>query len=103
MGKILRHTHHAVHRRAQRNLTERDVQFVLEHGRRIRCGGVLHVFLGKRDIPDDQETRRQFERLEGTTLVINETDYDHLVLITTYRNRRALKQIRSKPRYERVA
>jgi hypothetical protein len=93
MGKILRHTHHAVHRRAQRNLTERDVQFVLEHGRRIRCGGVLHVFLGKRDIPDDQETRRQFERLEGTTLV----------LITTYRNRRALKQIRSKPRYERVA
>jgi hypothetical protein len=104
MGKNMRRTNHAVQRQAQRNLSDADVWFVLEHGRRIYGAGVLHVFLGQRDIPDDKETQRQFRRLEGTVLVMNQDDEDDtLVLITAYRNRRGLKQIRSKAKYTRAA
>jgi hypothetical protein len=105
MGKNMRRTSHALQRQAQRNLSDADVWFVLEHGRRIYGAGVLHVFLGQRDIPDNKEIQRQFRRLEGTTLVIDldNNDNDTLILITAYRNRRGLKQIRSKAKYARAA
>lgn len=96
-------TSHAVYRQAQRNLSDRDVQFVLAHGRLIRCAGAMHVFLGRRDIPGDRETQREFGRLEGTVLVLTRyREKQHRpLLITAYRNRRGLKQIRSKAKYDR--
>jgi hypothetical protein len=101
MDRTLLQTGHAVHRQAQRNLSDRDVQFVLEYGRRIYCAGVLHIFLAQRDIPSDKWIQRRYGRLEGTTLVMDTTDEDELVLITAYRNRRALKNIRSKAKYDK--
>jgi hypothetical protein len=95
------YTNHAVHRQAQRNLSDQDVQFVLEHGRHVRCAGALHVFLGRKDIPKSKELRSRFARLEGTTLVMDDTR-EEPVLITVYRNRRALKQIRLKAKYDRI-
>jgi hypothetical protein len=59
---------------------------------------VLHVFLGRKDIPYDEF--RKVERLEGTVLVMDDT-HPEPVLITVYRNRRALKSIRSKQKYLR--
>ncbi len=97
---MMQQTDHAVHRQAQRNLSDRDVRFVVEHGRRIYCAGALHIFLGQRDIPADRAIQRQFRRLEGTTLVMGMLD-DALILITAYRNRRGFKQIRSKAKYDR--
>ncbi len=93
-------TAHARSRQAQRNLSEQDVQFVLAHGRRYRCAGALHIFLGHRDLPTDKMTYQRFSHLEGTTLVLDDT-YAEAVLITAYRNRNATKQIRSKRKYER--
>lgn len=93
-------TRHAESRQAQRNLSPEDIEFVWEYGRRVRCAGVLHIFLGKRDIPVEREVARRFARLEGTTLVMDDT-WNELVLITAYRNRRGLKQIRAKQKYER--
>lgn len=96
----MRQTKHAVLRQAQRNLTEQDIEFVYEHGRFIRSAGTLHVFLGRRDIPNDKHLHQRFGRLEGTTLVMD--DGGRLpVLITTYRDRRASKSIRSKAKYRR--
>lgn len=95
---MLRSSQHAILRQAQRNLSSSDITFILENGRRIRSGGVLHVFLGRKDIPFDES--RKVERLEGTVLVMDDT-HPEPVLITVYRNRRALKSIRSKQKYLR--
>ncbi len=93
-------TMHAQSRQAQRNLSTEDIWFVWEHGRRVRCAGALHVFLGKRDLPVDRILARRFAHLEGTTLVMDDRSHE-VVLITAYRNRRGLKQIRAKRKYER--
>ena len=92
-------TYHAWHRQARRNLSDQDVDFVFEHGRHIHCAGVLHIFLGKRDIPCDKETYQRFAHLEGTVLVLSASQ-GIKQLITTYRNRQGLKKIRRKTKYE---
>jgi|HigsolmetaAR201D_1030396.scaffolds.fasta_scaffold42774_2 hypothetical protein len=97
---MLRSSQHAILRQAQRNLSSSDITFILENGRRIRSGGVLHVFLGRKDIPYNES--RNLERLEGTVLVMDDS-YTDPVLITVYRNRRALKSIRSKQKYLRAS
>jgi hypothetical protein len=100
MQHMLYPTIHALHRQAQRNLSDDDIQFVMKHGRRIHCAGALHVFLGWRDIPSDKELARRYGRLEGTVLVLAQAA-DELVLVTAYRNRRALKAVRAKTKYDR--
>lgn len=94
------YTSHARERQAQRNLSTEDVQFVWEYGRAFRSAGALHIFLGRRDLPADRAMYRRFAHLEGTTLVLDDT-HSEPVLITVYRNRRATKQIRSKAKFER--
>ena len=95
-----RATYHAQIRQAQRNLSYDDVSFVLRYGQYLRCAGVLHVFLGRRNIPSDQDAYRQYAHLEGTILVLDDT-YEAPTLITVYRNRQGLKSIRSKAKYNR--
>ncbi|NJP05974.1 MAG: DUF4258 domain-containing protein [Chloroflexaceae bacterium] len=97
---VLQRTYHALHRQARRNLSDQDVHFVMQHGRWFRSAGVLHIFLGRRDIPNDRTIHKRFGRLEGTTLVVSE-EGDSPVLVTAYRNRRGLKRIRSKDKYDR--
>lgn len=95
-------SNHARLRQAQRNLKDDEVAFIMRHGRRIRSGGVLHIFLGRRDIPTDRATFQKYHHLEGATLVINDAGKTP-VLITVYRNRRALRDIRRKQKYDRAA
>jgi hypothetical protein len=94
-------SNHARVRQAQRNLTDDEVAFIMRHGRRIRSGGALHIFLGRRDIPNDRAIFQKYHHLEGATLVINDKGYTP-VLITVYRNRRALRDIRRKQKYNRA-
>ncbi|MBK8905958.1 MAG: DUF4258 domain-containing protein [Anaerolineaceae bacterium] len=69
-------------RMAQRNLNWEDIHFVLQNGQRTRKAGVIHVFLGSRDIPP--ELRKRYGRLEGTIILVSKnTD----TIITVYRNR----------------
>lgn len=93
-------TYHAQQRQTRRNLSAEDVQFVWAYGRRYRCAGALHVFLAGRDLPGDKTLYRRFARLEGTTLVLDDT-HPEPVLITVYRNRRATRQLRSKAQRQR--
>ncbi len=96
---------------AQRNLSERDVEYVLKHGCRVYNGGVEFRFLRKRDIP--RQDRSEFGRLEGTAVVMrnhapnaewsvvqdealvsNQNESD---VITVWRNRKhGLRRIRHK-------
>lgn len=98
--RTMTYTSHAQDRQAQRNLSTEDVQFVWEYGRTYRCAGALHVFLGRRDLPMDKAIYQRFAHLEGTTLILDDTHAEP-VLITVYRNRRGTKRIRSKAKYER--
>lgn len=78
---------------AQRNLSERDVEYVLKHGCREFSGGVEFRFLRKRDIPAQDQSR--FARLEGTAVVVASTSKSDV--ITVWRNRKhGLRRIRHK-------
>ena len=100
MQMTIRSTSHARSRQARRNLSDQDVRFVFEHGRRMRCAGALHVFLGRRDIPADKEIHSRFAHLEGTMLVMDDTQGE-VILITAYRNRQGLRRLRVKAKYDR--
>ena len=95
---------HASQRLAQRNLSSRDIEYVLSHGRQIRNGKALFICLGRRDIPSADLRESRLTRLEGTVLVLDPMTGSHLT--TAYRNRRSgirdvkRKQKHSLPRYE---
>jgi hypothetical protein len=84
-------TDHAIERMAQRNLTISDVQFTMKHGQRVYRTGVVFIFLGRRDMPDDKI--KQFGRLEGTTVLLNPKTRE---VVTVYRNRNGLRKIKRK-------
>jgi len=88
-------SNHAVTRMAQRNLSAEDVEYVIQFGCRVRSGGALHYFLRYNDIP--KSDRKRVRRLEGTTVLM---DRSGQYIITVYRNRRGLKGIRQKVKWE---
>lgn len=88
-------SNHALTRMAQRNLSTEDVEYVLQFGYRVRSGGALHYFLRHADIP--QGDRKRTQRLEGTTVLM---DRNGQFIITVYRNRRGLKVLRQKVKWE---
>jgi hypothetical protein len=91
-----RFTYHAVTRMAQRNLTEADVFFVLRYGQRWHRDGVVFYFLGKCDLPASASCHAQ--RLEGATVIV---EPQAQVIITVYRNRKALRRIKRKHKQTR--
>jgi hypothetical protein len=99
-------SNHASQRLAQRNLSTRDIEYVLNHGRRIRNGKALFICLGRRDIPVTDLRESSVTRLEGTVLVLDPMTGSHLT--TAYRNRRSgIRDVKRKqkhalpPRYSR--
>jgi len=88
-------SNHAATRMAQRNLSTEDVAYVIQYGYRVRSGGALHYFLRHDDIP--KVDRKRLQRLEGTTVLM---DRSGQFIITVYRNRRGLKDIRQKAKWE---
>lgn len=89
---------HATQRLAQRNLTYRDIEYVLSHGRRIRNGKALFICLGRRDIPAHDLRENKLRRLEGTVLVLDPVSGSHLT--TAYRNRRSgIRDIKRKHKH----
>ena len=86
---------HASRRRAQRNLSAEDVQYVYAHGRLHHNGKATFVHLGLRDIPLEDRRDDRLRRLEGTVLVLDPNTGCHLT--TAYRNRqRGSRDIRRK-------
>jgi len=86
-------TEHAAWRAASRNLSEKDIHYVLRYGQVCHCAGAVFYFLGQRHIPTQDLAIAAIARLEGTLVV---TDRHHPTIITVYRNRAGLKGIRKK-------
>ena len=75
---------------SQRNISEDDINIVLRFARFLHRAGADFFFLGRRDLPDD--VSREHARLVGTVLV-----YVDGTLATTYRNKKAMSFIKTKP------
>ncbi len=89
---------HAARRLAQRNLTERDIQYVMRHGRCIHNGSAIFIHLGRRDIPATDLRDDRLRRLEGTVLVLDPKSGQYLT--TAYRNRQSgMREIKRKRKY----
>ncbi len=82
---------------AQRGIRESEVILAYQHGRRIHFSGRICIFLGKRDIPKELRNSPLAKRAEGTVLLVD--FLTESTVITVYRNKRALKRLRRKPKY----
>ncbi|MCA9917068.1 MAG: DUF4258 domain-containing protein [Anaerolineales bacterium] len=92
-----RHSSHAIRRMAQRNVSKNSIAFVLENGQWFHRDGVIFVFLGGRDIQRSREFAPEYERLEGTVVVLSR---DGSRIITVYRNRQqGLRKVKQKESY----
>lgn len=94
MHNSLQFTEHALTRMHQRCLSITDVEYVVLHGQQHRCAGVVHYFLGRCDIPKKDQRNDRLRRLEGTAVLVDSNTRKWV--ITVYRNRSALKDIRRK-------
>ncbi|MBE2225108.1 MAG: DUF4258 domain-containing protein [Anaerolineae bacterium] len=97
MNSQVVYTHHARQRMAQRNVSEAQISFILEHGEEIHCAGARLVHLRRKDIPEHIRKVDTFARLEGVAVVLSNTDP---IILTVWRNRsHSSRHIRHKPRY----
>lgn len=88
---------HARRRMAQRNVSERDISYIMGHGQESHCAGARLVTLRQCDISRQARQQATIARLEGVTLVLSR---DEPLLLTVWRNRRAAtRRIRRKPGY----
>ncbi|MBN2044807.1 MAG: DUF4258 domain-containing protein [Anaerolineales bacterium] len=71
MGQRVILSSHAITRTAQRNIKNCDIEYVLENGQSIYNGGALHIFLRKKDIPEEDNKRNRAHQLVGTTVLMN--------------------------------
>lgn len=92
-------TPHAQQRMAQRNVMPEHIQFVLDHGIRYHAAGSLHVYLRRKDIPQQYRKQSPLMRLEGTNVVLCRHG---ATVLTVWRNRqKGNKHIKRKPNFER--
>jgi hypothetical protein len=83
---------HAAQRCNDRRISLEELNLVMKYGTRIHRTGALFCFMRRRDIPGDVPAFRA-GRLEGLTLIL---DPEETSLITAYRNRSGLHEIKRK-------
>lgn len=89
------HSLHALRRAAQRNLTDRAIEYVLTWGRSIQRTGVEFYFLARKDIPLQHRHLPWVMRLAGV-VVLASLDGE---VITLYHRPDALRAIQRKMKY----
>jgi len=87
---------HALHRSAQRNITEEDITFIILSGHRLRRTGVIFCQLRRKDIPDGTPGNHRYWQLVGTTVVLCRCGR---YVITVYREERAFHRDACKSKY----
>jgi hypothetical protein len=86
---------HALLRGAQRNITPAQMRLVAAYGRVVYVGNAIHLFFGRREMEDyRRELGCVVDYLCGTVVVCSHDD----VILTAYRNSRALTYLRHKPK-----
>ena len=99
MLRLIKCSAHAVQRMAQRNLTYSEIEYVCHHGRRVHRAGVVHYYLGRRDIPAPDRRDARIQKLEGTTVLVGGEASDEVV--TVFRNKNGTKNLRCKDKFNR--
>ena len=87
---------HARQRGAQSNLNERDVDLLRKYGVLEHRTGVRFYFVGKREVERYRLVEPRLAKLHDLVVVASKDDRK---IITIYRNRKALKGIRRKPKH----
>jgi hypothetical protein len=82
---------------AQRCLSADEIEYIICYGQRYHAAGVIHYFLGKKDIPEIDQKADKIRRLEGATVLLD--SQEDRAVITVYRNKTVWKKIRRKARY----
>jgi hypothetical protein len=90
-------TEHCAIRRQQRNISDTDLQFILDYGKRQRRAGVVFCQFRAESIPIDQRRDADITRLEGATVVLCKAGR---CVITVYRNRAAFRKDQKKAKYD---
>lgn len=85
-------------RSSQRNLSFRDIEFVITYGHEERTAGAIFYQLRDDCIPAMLPGNDPRRRLVGTTLVVCRCGQQ---MVTGYRNASAFKKDRRKARYDR--
>ena len=91
---------HARLRAAQSNLCDRDLELVCRYGVLEHRTGVQFYFLRRRDVQRFPKVEPRLIRLHGVVVIMSVEDE---MIITIYRNRRALKDIRRKSKVRQGA
>lgn len=84
---------HARHRGAQSNLCEYDLDLVRRYGVLERRTGVKFYFVGRREVERYRRVEPRLRKLHDLVVIIAGDD---TTVITVYRNRHALRDIRRK-------
>ena len=97
MIECLSFTRHAQKRMAQRNVSESDISFILQHSHETHCAGVLLITCRYKDIPKSHLDMDRFRKLDGVTVVMSHSEP---TILTVWRNRQhGQRHIRRKPRH----
>jgi len=88
----VRQSDHARQRAAQRNLSARDMQYIMLWGHEVRRTGALFYCLRARDIPAQHRHLPEIARLVGAVVLASRAGE----VITLYRNAHALRDIQRK-------
>ena len=91
-----RFSRHARQRSAQSNLCEQDMELVRRYGVLERRTGVRFYFLRRREVEKYQAAEPRLSRLQGVVMIMSNDN----IVITTYRNSKALREIRRKSKFQ---
>lgn len=92
-------SYHAQKRQDQRNLSDEDIYFILEHGRELHvAGGIFYQMLSK-SIPKDLAPNDRRRKLVGSTVLVCKCGQ---FVITVYRNPTAFKKDNKKAKYDKL-
>ncbi len=86
---------HARQRGAQSNLRTSDVELVRRYGVLEHRTGVRFYILRRRDVERYRDVEPRLAKLHDIVLIVSS---DGTTVITLYRNRKALREIRRKPK-----
>ncbi len=92
LSTYARLSRHATQRGAQSNLSARDLELVRRYGVLEHRTGVRFYFVRRREAERYRSVEPRLPVLQGVVLVMSNDG----VIITIYRNRRALRDIRRK-------
>ena len=91
-------TEHFSYRADQRNFSDDQIDFIVEYGRKEHRAGVIFCQMLDKCIPTDLPGNHPYRKLNGVTVVLCACGQ---LVITAYRNPRAFKRDRRKPKYRK--